>query len=639
VDVEFWPDSTKEDDKFELYDLDFDLETDEDYVEYVTMNPNKKQLLIQLHSSEYFLVSLPDWKLVYESAGNTRAVMKIYGDEDEDSTGGEEEISPRLTDPETGLMDLTEFLSAGKPAAAYNKDGSQLLCFSADTAFIITCATGKVLRKFPVPGDRRGFNFTADLVLTLLNGQLKFYKPSTGKEWFAMVPFNNGEVAWVLPDGNYFAPKTLARKMGYQTGSQQYSYRQFDLQQNRPDLVLAAIGDPGSPQTAFYQAMYLKRMQQLGTNKPALISGNSSLPEIELLNGSSIGPETSEEKLQLKFRFSDKHNALTRYQVWVNNFPVYDSGGAVISGLPDSKEQTINVPLSEGRNSIETAVVNNAGGQSYRLPVYIIYSPKARVLPKVYFLGIGIDKYRQPGHNLHWCVNDITDLTTQLQKIYGNALVFDTILNSNVTVERVKAMKDVIKDCGPDDILITAYSGHGLIDLPKTTSFFGTVDIDFKNPSVKGLSLDHFERLMNQSGSRKRLLIIDACHSGKMDLGASGPKDPNNKYLSDPEVFKRMLEYFTDAEVTNGSFIIAGAQAFELTQEMMGKRNSALTSTILDAINNMGADLNKDNLLSIQELVQFVVRKNTLSGKRELRAVTRQENEDYDWWLMERKKR
>jgi hypothetical protein len=64
-------------------------------------------------------------------------------------------------------------------------------------------------------------------------------------------------------------------------------------------------------------------------------------------------------------------------------------------------------------------VLNVNGIESYRVPLYVRYTPKEPAKEKLYFVGIGINKFSENGHNLNYSVKDIHDLTAKLKEKYG----------------------------------------------------------------------------------------------------------------------------------------------------------------------------------------------------------------------------
>ncbi len=64
--------------------------------------------------------------------------------------------------------------------------------------------------------------------------------------------------------------------------------------------------------------------------------------------------------------------------------------------------------------------------------------------------------------------------------------------------------------------MIISYSGHGL--LSKDYDYYlSTYNVNFQMPEENGLAYDELENLLDSIPARKKLMLIDACHSGEVD--------------------------------------------------------------------------------------------------------------------------
>src|SRR5690606_17103882 len=121
------------------------------------------------------------------------------------------------------------------------------------------------------------------------------------------------------------------------------------------------------------------------------------------------------------------------FNVWINEVPIYGSKGINIRNRHSNSIDTIvTVTLSNGKNKIENSVLNINGTESYRLPLYVNYQVDKSAKETLYFVGIGIDKYQEKGHDLNYSVKDIKDLAVQLKEKYGSQIKIDTLFNQNV---------------------------------------------------------------------------------------------------------------------------------------------------------------------------------------------------------------
>ncbi|HRF20132.1 MAG TPA: hypothetical protein PK977_18270, partial [Chitinophagaceae bacterium] len=103
--------------------------------------------------------------------------------------------------------------------------------------------------------------------------------------------------------------------------------------------------------------------------------------------------------LSLSIKGSDKKINLDRYNVWVNEVPVFGrTGKSVRNQKTKSISATVELTLSEGMNRIEVSVMNMAGTESYRMPLYVNYSPAVKQKEMTRFIGIGIDQFKQSNY-------------------------------------------------------------------------------------------------------------------------------------------------------------------------------------------------------------------------------------------------
>jgi uncharacterized caspase-like protein len=84
------------------------------------------------------------------------------------------------------------------------------------------------------------------------------------------------------------------------------------------------------------------------------------------------------------------------------------------------------------------------------------------------------------------------------------------------TRENILAVKQKLMQTHVDDEVILYVSGHGLLD-KNFDFYFATYDMNFSNPEEKGILYDDLEGLLDGIPARKKLLLMDACHSGEVD--------------------------------------------------------------------------------------------------------------------------
>ncbi|RYF89483.1 MAG: hypothetical protein EOO03_05955 [Chitinophagaceae bacterium] len=462
----------------------------------------------------------------------------------------------------------------------------------------------------------------------------------------------------LLPNGYYMGSKEAVATLHYLKGLQPVAFDQLDILYNRPDKVQQALGADAVSIEAFRTA-YSKRLKKLNIDSAALTE-KYSVPQADIANRDEIKAEQEKANLQLQLTAFDAASMLHSYNVWVNGVPVYGMAGVDLKSKKTQRLDTkVNITLSKGSNKIEMAVTNANGIESYRLPLYVYqgskeeadkfggyqsYDPNKPIEEFVYFAGIGINKFAEPGNNLTWSVKDIRDLCLKLKEKYGEALIIDTLFDEMVTVNDIRNLKTRLVKSGVNDKVIVAYSGHGL--LSKDFDYYlSTYDVAFSNPEKGGLPYEALENLLDGIPARKKLMLIDACHSGEVDketlqqLKASAQADTSitqgakgveplikadTKMLGMKNSFELMQELFVQVGKSTGASIISAAAGTQFALERNDLKNGVFTYSILNAMQN-------EDHMKLSVLKKLVADKVVALTKGLQKPTSRNETPVVDW--------
>ncbi len=467
------------------------------------------------------------------------------------------------------------------------------------------------------------------------------WETKTGKLISQMFLLFDNEPLILIPSGHYMATQKAASKLYYIKGLQTIGFDQLDIKYNRPDKVLSALGEAfGNPDTALirsYHRAWLKRVQKLGIDTTGFEEGFSA-PESDFLNRAQIEYDQKGNQLTLLVWGKDADYLLDRYNVWVNEVPVFGQRGINIRKQNLNELHTsVTLTLSEGDNKIETSVLNINGIESYRVPLYVRYNPLQSSPEKLHFVGIGVDRYQQPGHNLQYSAKDIRDLATQLKTKYASNISIDTLFDENVTRENILALKMKLKQTTVNDKVIISFSGHGLLD-SKFDYYLATHAVDFKNPSVSGLAYEDLEWLLDSIPARKKLLLMDACHSGEVDkeelmamntTKPEGTKGAELVYEYQPTLgmknsFELMQELFTNVNRGTGATIISAAGGTQFAYEKGNLQNGVFTYSILEL-------MQQQKQIKVSELKTKVGERVTELTNGLQKPTSRNETIELDW--------
>ncbi len=554
-----------------------------DYIYSTTMSPNGKYILTASSDSTAKIFYTATGKLFKTLLGHRSEVTEAFFTPD----------GKRIV---TASMDSTvrvwDFASGKLLKTIKNNDGSMAIF---DPEYKHFASLEKTTQRFA----------------NLDNYKVGYYNVETGKIMCTLIALDSNDYFVQIPSGYYQCSPNASKLIHYVTKDLKIiTFEQLDVKYNRPDLVLEAIGNPDTALIKTYRNAYYKRIKKLGIDTTAFREGYS-VPEADFVNREEISFEQKDEILSLHLKGLDSTYNLDRYNVWVNEVPIFGQRGISIRNTNiNSLDKTIKISLSEGENRIETSITNINGTESYRKPLTVNYTPATKQKEKMYFIGIGIDQFKDKSYNLNYSVKDIRDLSAKLKKQYGNDIIIDTLFNDNVTVSNIKALKQKLTNTTVNDRVLISYSGHGL--LSKDYDYFlSTYTVNFKNPAENGLPYDELESLLDSIPARKKLMLIDACHSGEVDKeefrqvkisqstlaanhvvskgGEIAESEEGTQKLGLKNSFELMQNLFVNVGKSTGATIISAAAGTEFALENGNLKNGVFTYCIMEAMDKYPA--------------------------------------------------
>jgi WD40 repeat protein len=448
--------------------------------------------------------------------------------------------------------------------------------------------------------------FVSDDILSYEdNGIITFYDLSSSIVKLRLIPLGSeGDYIIFLSNGYYSGAKNVLKLLYYVKNRDVITFEQLDVKYNRPDKVLEAIGCKDTALINSYRKAYYKRIKKLGIDT-ASFRGGYSVPESDFQNRDAIEDEQKTDNLSLHIKGVDSTYKLDRFNIWINEIPLFGQKGFNIKKRnKNDLDTTITIRLSQGVNRIETSILNVNGTESYRMPLQVNYSPGIKSKEKLHFVGIGIDKFADTTYNLQYSVKDIRDLSKKLKEKFGDRVSIDTLFNENVTIANVKEVKKKLLKTSINDKVIISYSGHGLLS-KEYDYYLSTYSVNFDKPEINGLPYYELENLLDSIPARKKLMLIDACHSGEVDkdeefamnntadsMGLSKPKggktinSKSNQQLGLKNSFELMQSLFVNVGKSTGATIISAAAGNQFALEKGNLKNGVFTYCILEAMNS-----------------------------------------------------
>jgi len=345
----------------------------------------------------------------------------------------------------------------------------------------------------------------------------------------------------------------------------------------------------------------------------------------------------------LKIHATDSLFPLSSFNLWVNDVPLFGMKGISVKGRGIiSFDTSISVALTAGENKIVAAVVNAGGTESYHMPLFVKYTPVQLVVEKVYFIGIGINQFADKKHNLKWCVKDIRDLALQFRRKYPGIQI-DTLFDEQVTLQNVQQLKQKLLQTTIHDKVIIAYSGHGLLS-KQYDYYLSSYDVNFSNPEENGIPYEEIENLLDGIPARKKLLLLDACHSGEVDkeemltiqtknqqsaegmilIKGSEEETYQTKTVGLQNSFELMQSLFVNVGKGTGTTIISAAGGVQFALERGDLKNGVFTFSILEA-------MRKNKKMTVSQLQKQVGQRVEELTNGLQKPTTREELKEIDW--------
>ena len=493
------------------------------------------------------------------------------------------------------------------------------------------------------------------IITSSYDGTIRVWDVAQGKELVRLISFNDG-INWIAatPDGYYTASKGANNYIHYVQGIKVFTFDQFDLQYNRPDIILKRLGYSSIDLIQSYYKAYEKRLRKMGFNPNNFEKERSfNAPEIMLPESDQWFVETSQPNYTLTCSAIDKLYNIERLFIEVNGVPLFGYKGKMLdknSGKKVSIHE--NIPLGNGKNIIKISVLNEKGVESLAERIEVIYTPTAPVSPNLHVIAIGVSKFKDSEYNLTYADKDAQDIVTLMESAksrYANIRIHK-FFNEKATRQNILSIRSELERTGVDDQVVVFIATHGVLD-DELDYYLAMHDMDFTNPRLGGLRYDELEALLDGIPARNKLVLIDACHSGEVDKEESQlaeAKEPTGlvktrafkKVVRDKEgiglqsSFELMKELFADLRRNNGSVVISSAGGKEYAFESGQWKNGVFTYAVLEGLKNGTADKDKNQMITVSELRDYVgLRVQELTaGKQNPTSRTENLENDFRVW-------
>jgi len=483
------------------------------------------------------------------------------------------------------------------------------------------------------------------------NGINQIINRETGKR-LASAYFNLNSDFFVSTTDNYYvANQDIFEYLWFSRNNRVYRPEQFDLQYNRPDLVLSVLGMAKQGIVDAYKTMYQKRLKKFGLNQDAF-KDTFHEPELAIMASKSIPTITKENQLLFKVVLKDTETDLKQLQVWNNDVPINASSDSEIDDRTRQKTLNVTVPLINGSNKIQVSVLNNKGAESKKETLFV---QKVGTIqkPNLYILTIGVSDFQDNDYDLKYAAKDALDVANTFKESQAFQEVFTKILIDDAVSEKtILEAASFFNSATVDDVVILFVASHGLLNADYQY-FLATPEMNFEKPSQGGIPYEIFDGLLSETSSLKKIILLDACHSGEVDVDeveanttfSNASNDISHikavrgakpiaakKSLNDITSFSKNL--FADLRRGNGTNVISSAGGLELAFEGDQWNNGLFTYSLLHGLRSGEADTNQDGQVMLSELQEYTFKRVSKLSKGRQTPTFRIQNiaVDYRIW-------
>lgn len=448
------------------------------------------------------------------------------------------------------------------------------------------------------------------------DGQIIFWNTDRWTIIAKMVVIGREDYIIYTNQGYYMATHKAVDRVAFKKGGRFFGIEQFDLKYNRPDIVMDSLDLASSFMIRTLKKAYEKRLRHLGYTEE-MLNTEFHVPTLKL--NEALPFEVDNSSLEFNVDLEDSKEELKQLNVYVNDVPIYGLQGKSLKGSKKTKK--IQLDLSKGLNYLTLSVTNNKGTESMQKKM-VINNTQTKKTNNLHLLVVGVSEYEDSTHNLIFSAKDANDIKTLFtkQSEHYDSIHIQSLTNQEATVPKVLAALKKLQESKVDDEIIVFFSCHGLLD-KELNYYLAMHKTDFDNPTKGGLSYRRIEEALALIPARKRLLFMDACHSGEVDKTGLTleKKESDNKDLTANtkggkyEVkaklnnsFAYMKALFSDMGKGTGTTIISAAGGAQFALEANEWGNGVFTYSILKGINSKDADLNRDKQVNIDELQKYV---------------------------------
>lgn len=516
-----------------------------------------------------------------------------------------------VTNYEFGEADYSSIVNSNNLMFENDKFIANANGFSVELKNVSTSVESSFKTPHSTPITSIDYNSKKDLFLTTSwDGKILLYNKN--QELIArLVALGVDDFIIINKDNYYYSTKGALQYVGFTKGHEIQSFQQFDLEFNRPEFVYESIPYGSEEIIRMLESLHKKRVERF-ESLGLLNTENVKPPVVKII--AINGPVSKTQETEINISTKDKIG-LRFFQVKIDGVPAFTSNEYHIGKT--EIDTTIKIQLQGGINKITFNAANLSNIPSLNKSIYIRYDKKP-VKPDLYFVGIGVSNYLDSTKNLKYASKDINDVqsTFERSKTYHKTYTL-SLSNNQVVNDSLDVIDQFLSHAKINDVVILYYAGHGMLN-NEFNYFLASFDNDFNNPAQKGIPYEVIEKKLVDCKSRKKLLFLDACHSGEVDVTSVDVKEDSIEIIEDINFrnagvsiqqsgsLDAVKAVFADFKESNGITVISSAGGADYALESDQWKNGAFSYCLTDGLKQGKTDLDGNGVTTVSDLLLYL---------------------------------
>jgi hypothetical protein len=474
------------------------------------------------------------------------------------------------------------------------------------------------------------------VIISALNSVATFVDLKNKKIMGQLANATGDDYFLITKDLHYLGSKEFIKNIRFKYKSEMFSFDQFDAYLNQPHNVLRAFNCSDSVLIHAYEGAYLKRMKVLGL-KPGSKLNFSVLPAIQ----SVVMKESKNGMVNFSISANMGQHKLKKLEVINNGTRVHTEN--IKEDQSERFETNLSFETSSGINRFEFTIKDQSGLESPHITRF--YNNTNIIKPDLYLVVVASEKFKNTNFDLSYAFKDASDVANTMANSKSfKEIHMKKLYNKSFAEDTVKNLKNFFAPAGVNDLVMVFYAGHGYLD-SDLSYYFPTYYTDFSDPKINSVAYNSFEKLFKEMKPIRKLMFIDACFSGEVDVeevktdkkketGKDSSRAGSSVMFTQSTALEMSKAIFSDLRQSTGATVISSAGGTEAAYEDEKWNNGLFTYCLINGLKNLKADSNHDNKITLNELQKYVSEEVNRLSEGKQTPTFRVENTvlDYELW-------